>query len=243
MDSTKADFTKRKEEVSEYFSFLKILNMNDSVSLEYKDPVDKTNKNFPIERRLQTIFIANTFLLLYNLVESTIRNSITEIYIKIKEDKVSYQNLSGQMKKIWLRKTRKSLVERGRNNGIEGEISGIIDNIIKKEIIELTINDTRISGNIDAQRIRELAKENGFDIVKDGSILKNIKEKRNFLAHGNQTFDDIGKNITYKDLDKYREDTFSYLTQVIQNIETFIEKQEYKKVNNKEVWYIKKWLI
>ncbi len=235
MDSTKADFTKRKEEVGEYFSFLKILNMNDSVSLEYKDPVDKTNKNFPIERRLQTIFIANTFLLLYNLVESTIRNSITEIYIKIKEDKVSYQNLSGQMKKIWLRKTRKSLVERGRNNGIEGEISGIIDNIIKKEIIELTINDTRISGNIDAQRIRELAKENGFDIVKDGSILKNIKEKRNFLAHGNQTFDDIGKNITYKDLDKYREDTFSYLTQVIQNIETFIEKQEYKKVNNKEV--------
>lgn len=73
MDNTKSDFRKRKDEIDEYFSFLSILN-NDNVSIKYSTIY--SDEEMYMSVKLQRIFIANTFLLLYNLVESTIRNSI-----------------------------------------------------------------------------------------------------------------------------------------------------------------------
>jgi ribonucleotide reductase beta subunit family protein with ferritin-like domain len=96
MDSVDSDFNKRKDEVNEYFSFLEKLN-NDSIKLNYIK--ENTIEEFIISTKLHNIFIANTFLLLYNLVESTIRNSIVTIYNKIQDDEITYNNLSEEIKK------------------------------------------------------------------------------------------------------------------------------------------------
>jgi len=238
MDDTKYDFRKRKEEIDEYFAFLEALLNNEDLSLTYKSLTGISGK-FCLSIQIQKILTANTFLLLYNLVESTIRNSIVEIYTKIKNDKVSYQDLSNEMKEVWLHKVNKDLTIYGQNNNTtKDKLTIAINEIINKEIIELTKEDIYISGNIDAQKIRELAEKNGFQQVQEngsGKHLEEIKNKRNHLAHGNQTFNDIGKESTYNDLNDRKKDVFSYLENVIQNIETFIEKQEYKKVSNKEV--------
>lgn len=226
MDNTKSDFEKRKEEINEYFSFLEILN-NDNVSLRYNN-IDGVQE-VRISMKLQKILIANTFLLLYNLVESTVRNSIVEIYNNIQNDEISFNDLSEEIKQIWLHKKRKTfLMNEERDESIEKKLQSIINDIINIEIIVLTEKDIHISGNIDAKEIRKLAKKIGFEESSNGRHLADIKIKRNRLAHGEQTFHDIGKDFTYNELSSYKRNTFEHLEDVIEKIENYIDNKQYK---------------
>jgi hypothetical protein len=106
MDSTKDDFEFRKNEIESYFEFLHIID-DENTSLKYNKNNELVEEKIP--KKLQTMFIANTFLILYNLIESTVRNSIIEIYEKIREDEVSYSDLSINLKKIWLQQRTANL--------------------------------------------------------------------------------------------------------------------------------------
>lgn len=225
MDSVDSDFNKRKDEVNEYFSFLEKLN-NDNIKLNYTNEND--TEEFIISTKLQRIFIANTFLLLYNLVESTIRNSIVTIYNKIQDDEITYNDLSEKIKQIWLHKNGKKFSIYSSDNTVEVNLQNIINDIVNNEIIMLTRDDIDISGNIDAQEIRKLATKIGFEVSSNGRYLVDIKEKRNRLAHGEHTFHDIGKDFTYNDLSTYKETTFIHLEDVINKIKNFIDDEKYK---------------
>jgi hypothetical protein len=230
MDNTRIDFEKRREEVNEYFKFLEILNY-ENVSLKYK--IIDNIEEIQISPKLQRIFIANTFLLLYNLVESTVRNSIMEIYNKIQDDEISYKYLSDKIKQIWLEKKRKTFTfkedgDESLQKSIEKKLQNIIEEIINIEIIVFTSEDIHISGNIDAKEIRKLAKKIGFEESVDGRYLEKIKDKRNRLAHGEQTFHDIGKDFTYSELNNFKENTFNYLENVIEKIKDYIDNKKYK---------------
>lgn len=224
MDSVDSDFNKRKDEIEEYFAFLEKLN-NDNIKLNYIQ--ENIAKEFEISTKLQRIFIANTFLLLYNLVESTIRNSIVTIYNKIKDDELTYQDLSVKIKQIWLHKNSKKITSSNEEK-IEKNLKKIINEIITQEIIILTKDDINISGNIYAETIRNLATQIGFEKSCDGRLLEEIKDKRNRLAHGEHTFHDIGKDFTYNDLNTYKETTFIHLEDVISKIKNFIDNEKYK---------------
>ena len=227
MDKTKSDFNKRKEEINEYFLFLEILN-SEKIYLKYTSGID--TKEVSLSTKLQRIFIANTFLILYNLIESTIRNSIVEIYDKIQEDEVKYDNLSDNLKQIWLQKMTKRFNDsKISDKSITNNLHEIIKNIIEHEIIALTKDDIDISGNIDAREIRKLANKIGFNNTQNGSSLVTIKNKRNGLAHGDFTFYDVGKNYTIAELNNFKDETFSYLLEVVNNIELFISKKVYLK--------------
>lgn len=234
MDNTRIDFEKRKEEVNEYFKFLEMLNY-ENVSLKYK--IMNSTEEVQISPKLQRIFIANTFLLLYNLVESTVRNSIMEIYNKIQDDEISYQYLSEKIKQIWLEKQRKTFsikeeVDDSLQKSIQKKLQTIVEDIINIEIIVLTNEDIHISGNIDAQEIRNLANKTGFGISSDGRHLNDIMKKRNYLAHGERTFHDIGKDLTYNTLNEYKKNTFEHLEDVISKIKIFIDTKKYKATQN-----------
>jgi len=224
MDNTRIDFEKRKEEINEYFKFLEILN-NDAVSLKYKN-IDGIQE-IMLTTKLQKIFIANTFLLLYNVIESTVRNSIVEIYNKIQDDEVVYSSLSEKIKQIWLHKNGKKFLT-NKNKSIEKNLRNIINEVVNSEIVILTKDDIHVSGNIDANEIRILASKIGFEKSNDGRHLADIKIKRNRLAHGEQTFHDIGKDFTYNELNSYKQNTFEYLEDVINKIKSFIHNQKYK---------------
>jgi len=57
--------------------------------------------------------------------------------------------------------------------------------------------------------------------------LVEIKIKRNRLAHGEQTFYDVGRNISVEQLFIFKDKTFTYLSDVIEKIETFIRDKKY----------------
>ena len=58
-----------------------------------------------------------------------------------------------------------------------------------------------------------------------------IKDKRNRLAHGEQTFYDVGKDFSVREIEKFKNETFEYLSDVINKIEEFIENKKYLKAN------------
>ncbi len=225
MDNAKNDFDYRKIEVEDYFSFLKIIN-DDATLIKYVNGAEIVEKK--ISNKFQTMFIANAFLILYNLIESTVKNSIVEIYNKIKEDKNSYENLSENLQKIWINQKIDNLKEGTYNHDtLLKTIQSIAKNVLAKETIALSKDDINISGNIDAKKIRELAENIGFEKSSNGRNLQNIKDKRNRLAHGEQTFYDVGKNFTFQELNGFKQETFDYLTDVIEKIEKFIVDIEY----------------
>ncbi len=229
MDNTKTNFEYSKNEVTEYFLFLEIMDY-DEVLLKYKNLEDEQFFEKRISNKIQTIFIANAFLILYNLIESTVKNSMIDIYEKINEDKLSYDILSDNIKNIWITGKVFNLKEGNyHNDTLSKNIGNIAQNILTKEIIQLSKEDIKISGNIDAQKIRDLAKNIGFKISPNGRNLEEIKNKRQRLAHGEQTFYDVGKDFTFNELNDFKQETFDYLLDMINKIENFINQQGYIK--------------
>jgi hypothetical protein len=227
MDNTKQDFESRKLEIDNYFKFLRIFD-SDETMLNYKQ------ENELITERIQPQFLvtlrANTFLILYNLIESTIRNSIIEIYSKIEEEEVTYELLSDNLKKIWIKQTSVILKEQNfKSDTLRNYIFSTVNDILNRETIKLIEDKIDFSGNLDAQKIRELAENYGFKKPRNGRNLIKIKDKRNKLAHGKQTFYDVGKDFTVNDLTKLKDETFNFLADIIVKIENFINNDEYKK--------------
>lgn len=78
MNTVIQDFETRVEEVDKYFIFLESL-INETTKLAVSDSAGKY-KTQSIDSELAKTLKANGFLLLYNLVESTMRNAIEAIF-------------------------------------------------------------------------------------------------------------------------------------------------------------------
>jgi hypothetical protein len=225
MDETKQSFEDIKAEIENYFEFLAIFD-DDETRLQYKKDGEVIIKR--IQTQFLNILTANAFLILYNLIEATVRNSIIEIYTKIKEDELNYERLSENLKKIWIKQTTDNLKEGNyKPETLRNYVFDLAKDILNKEIIILSKENIDFTGNLDAQKIRDLANNIGFNISPDGRNLVEIKIKRNRLAHGEQTFYDVGKDFSVEQLSVFKDETFTYLSDVIEKIELFIRDEKY----------------
>ena len=81
--------------------------------------------------------------------------------------------------------------------------------------------------------ITETARNYGFSFdtdyskTKHGKHLEDIMYHRNDLAHGNKSFAEVGQKVSIKDLLKVKEEVIEYLQQILQNIQDYLDKQEY----------------
>jgi len=89
------------------------------------------------------------------------------------------------------------------------------------------------SGNVDREVITETARKYGFSFdtdyskTKHGEHLYDIMQHRNDLAHGNKSFAEIGQQTSIEDLLKVKEEVIEYLQQILQNIQEYLENEEY----------------
>jgi len=229
MNSVKVDFEKRKNEIQEYLAYVTVI-CDDNTKIKHS--VENIFREEKVSDQLQKILIANGFLILYNLIEATIRNSICEIFDRIQDEGIAYIDLSESIKRIWIDQNT-----HGFKNGntkfetLRDCVLSITTAIIAKENIQFAKDQINFSGNLDAKKIRTLATSYGFDVPsKNGDNLLTIKNKRNHLAHGDFTFSDIGKDYTVNDLNNFKEETFDYLEDVILKIEAFINGKSFKLV-------------
>jgi hypothetical protein len=211
------EFNDRKNEIQLYINFI---NLSENNSLIYNE----VNKNGINKSELRRIFLANAYLLLYNLVESTIRNTIQEIYDHLNLKSVSFDVLKPNIKETILQglKTKSPI-----------KIVEDIENIAA-DIISISFDPDKISnGNIDAKKIREIARKYCFSDMTDYSKCKNgeklleIKNKRNNLSHGIVSFSECGREISISDLNLAFNEAASYLEGILENVKVYLNSEAY----------------
>lgn len=230
MNRVKIEFEKRVLEIEQYFEYIAILD-NGKCSINGKT-IDGASFEKEINDDLVKILRANGFILLYNLVEATITKSIEALFATIYEREVTFKNLSDNLKKLWI--IQKSLplnkgIDAIGSNKIIEIITKVVNEIIENEISQLEIDCVKISGNVDAKKIRDIADKIGFERPSQdqGEDLVIIKDKRNKLAHGEFSFCEIGKDYSVRDMCKFKNSTINHLEEYIYKIEEYIQLNSY----------------
>lgn len=224
MISVKQEFEKRVQEIEHYFMLLD--SFFDKGALLYF-PNKKTHRTKKVNPELEKVLKANCFLLLYNLIESSIKMSLTEIYDNISSKGVDYKDVIDEIKRIWIKERYSNFKNLGEDN-----IFNLIT-CIDNDTIQLEFNsDKVISGNIDREKITEFATKIGFAIrvhysAGTGEKLHQVKTRRNNLAHGNISFSECGREFTLEDLVNIKIQVIRYLRQILKNIEQFLTTEEY----------------
>ncbi len=72
-------------------------------------------------------------------------------------------------------------------------------------------------------------KKYGVGFEEKISELKTIKDNRNHLAHGELTFEEVGRELSVPQLKNMKEKTFEYMEKVIDSVDAFIKEKRYKK--------------
>jgi len=230
MNNTKAEFEKRIEEIDSYFQLLTILDKG-NCTIQCKSINGNLIEEL-IDSELIKVLKANGFLLLYNLIEATIRKSLEAIFSAIHIENLTFQQLSDNLKKLWINQKALPLkegIDAITYDKIRALLEDVATSIIDNQIMQLETDCIRISGNIDARIIRDIATKIGFEQSRDGSLLEIIKKKRNHLAHGEFTFGEIGKEVSVNDMIKYKDHTCTHLSDVLRNIEDYITNKKFVK--------------
>lgn len=221
--NVKEDFNERSREVSKYFIFLKSLEQG-TTKLSIGNTNNKT-KTREINGELEKTLKASGFLLLYNLVEATMRNAIEAIFDELTTQKVPFNKIKPGIKKIILENIKNLKVDEKIIDQIKDISIHIIDIGFKKERL--------FSGNIDAKFIKKIAENYGFSYktnprkTGNGSDLYTIKSNRNDLAHGIKSFAEVGREKSADELLKIKKKVVKYLKEILLNIETYLSKKEY----------------
>ncbi|TAF76155.1 MAG: hypothetical protein EAZ53_04460 [Bacteroidetes bacterium] len=233
----KAEFDKRIIEIELFYEVLKVIEL-DNPKLSATDILEESIVELKINSTRIDIFRSTAYLLLYNLIESTIYNSITSIFDSISDNNVKYFEMIEEVQKYWLNNLYKHDEKKKKETIIETFMN--IANQIFNNTIELASNEISYGGSLDADAIFKTAKSMKIEIgnihrVYDkgihGQSLVDIKNKRNWLAHGEKTFTEIGSISTYSQLVDAKDNVKIFLKEFINSVETYIKNQHYKVTN------------
>lgn len=175
---------------------------------------------------------SNLILMIYNLVESTIMGGILEIYDQLKTNGYTYNDVRKEIRTIWFEFKFSEVYDKNSHfNSYRDKAADIISSILDEKVLEMNRKATDISGNLDADKIRIICKEHGIQYTlegacKGGVALKDVKEKRNNLAHGTLSFEECGRNYSLVDLNEIKDQTILFLKNILNGMnEYYIEKK------------------
>ncbi|WP_321306058.1 MAE_28990/MAE_18760 family HEPN-like nuclease [Marinifilum fragile] len=230
METIIENFNQRYAEVEKYYKVLLTLD-DERVSIIRNGDVRK--RKIKLDSDALKVMKSTCFLLLYNLIESSIRESFTYLYEKINSEENSIENYTDEFKKLWLNQHFKNIDPVSSNQATyRTVINSIVEKILNSEDFNMDSELLPISGNIDAQKIRELYKKHNIKLnihhrAFGGGELRTVKDKRNALAHGNITFSECGREYTVDDLVNIKKRTVIYLRSSLRYMKIFTESRKY----------------
>ncbi len=216
MIAVQSEFQDRVQEIEAFFGFIHSVDSNQTVLMTQEGaPAYSTSDR---EDLLRT-FKASAFLLLYNLMESTVCNSIEAIFDELKVKGTSFDEYDDKVKKIII-----DNLKLHSSHAIVPELREIAVDIAAKTFKKREI----VSGNVDASAIRKVADRYGFSRpAADGSSLLTIKSHRNDLAHGAKSFAEVGRAFSMEDMKRLKEQVIRYLGALLASISTYLQEEHY----------------
>ena len=185
MDFIIQDLDARKQELDEYLKLIEFLGVNGQV-------VGESGDQFEVTPLLIKTIKGSVYLLLYSLVESTMREAVVAIHDKITSSSSTFDVLREELQLKILSRAR------GDSISLKDLLAGTEDNVSLK-LHKATLNQKDLfSGNVDRKEIKNVAETYGFSYQTNysstghGVQLRTVKRHRDDLAHGNKTFSVVG---------------------------------------------------
>lgn len=229
MNGVISEFNSRTKEVDKYFSFLSSL-IEDDAALYFENK--QTHKYKKIDDETLKILKANSFLLLYNLIESSFKSALKQLVNEINNAGLKYEDSIPEIRKLWLEFEKIYFTKLPHGTKKLDYIYDIVDNITDQILsIPGDLKKNGISGNLDAQKIKEFASLYGISSEtlenKQGSQLRRVKDNRNSLAHGDQSFSRLGRDYTFPELNDIKKEVVIYMRFILKTINTKISAKYY----------------
>ena len=163
--------------------------------LEYRLQI-KNKDDFEV---IVKIMKSNSILMLYNLVESTIRVSMLEYYSSLNDKQLSFSQAIESIQKLWV----KNYLSQINSNELNQKVFNMILNVI----------------------------DDNYCFRDYGGALYTIKNRRNYLAHGNISFEDNGKEFSIQGIIELKDKTYRCLDYFIDLINSAIHDHKFMSDN------------
>lgn len=179
-------------------------------------------ENKKIEHQL--VLKSSLMLMIYNIVEGTMSNLLTEFFDIIVKKKISIDKLPGKLQNTIYTYYLKKI----GNSSQKLKKFWEYDSIKLCNISYLDINNylKLFSGNLDSKAIRKISRELGICLpeVINEPTLCTVKISRNKLAHGETRFCKACQDITLNEMEKICKNVEVYLEKVTNEYENFLNR-------------------
>jgi hypothetical protein len=227
MDDVLAKFEERAAEVDEYLALLELVSLPGAMMhVPGKRPKEVSST------ALKTMKAAS-FLMLYNLVESSIRDSMSVLYETMNTRNRELSYFGDFVRKLWIQQRFRDLDPLSSNQtSYRGLIESMVSEALTSAPVSLDPDKLPISGNLDARKIRELFGEHNIPSRAhyrsfQGAELKTIKDRRNSLAHGTESFANCGQQYTVQTIKDIKRQSVIYLRSSLKNVKRYIEREQF----------------
>ncbi|MGY8838680.1 MAG: MAE_28990/MAE_18760 family HEPN-like nuclease [Enterobacterales bacterium] len=232
MISVIRDFEERVLEINLYIDFV---NKSQEVgaSLHLPSRRKETEQLHTIDGDLTAILKANIFLILYNLIESSIREGVLSIYEEIQDNQCSYSDIRDDIKKLWTRYKFKSSFDMNASwESYYRRVEEITNAVVTESVISMDRNAIPTSGNLCANQVRSICDMHGIKTnvhrnARGGISLADIKDQRNSLAHGHLSFSECGRQFDITQIDVFKKETVIFVRGILKNMEEYVNNKEY----------------
>ena len=218
MNNTISLYDDRKSEIDFYYSIMQEIETG-----ELKIRAVDNSKFLRISK-------SNFLLMLYNMVEACVISGMMEIYENLKMNAHSYSDLINELRVIWSNhEIRKVFSSQTGRKSYENRIQEIINQVISNQPIILHREVLGIGGNFDAKKIKDLCDKHRIRYIasdKDG-CLRTVKDMRNNLAHGDESFGNCARDMTLSDLEHIKNEVCIFLNGILVGMKNYYDGKQY----------------
>lgn len=200
--------------------------------------VTEVLKNNAINKvQLNTSCKANMILMIYNLLEAITTQCIDKIHSEINGNNIKYDELNDSLKALYIAYYYKLNEKKNNIDDIAKNSVEIIDFIRGISYVNIEFKNfskaySLFSGNLDSREINRIFKKYGMDINLTYTELKEVKDLRNKLAHGETSFEEVGRDLSVKRLNICFKSGMCAVRDIINIVDDYIKNKKY--LNNSE---------
>jgi len=207
-------FDERKQEVDTFIQFIGRVEEQSIYTEEIK------------------ILKSQAILMLYNLIEGTVNKGIETIFNKVSDEALSHHEASHQIRIIWLRYFKLHLDDGGQHVDRLSSFDSFINQQININIAEFRKTNPSYfkGGSLDSAAIKSILKKFTIEFDAFEYKLQEIKEERNFLAHGEKSFTEIGQSKTVAEVKETMSKVIEFLSLYVAEIEKYLNEELYRSI-------------
>jgi hypothetical protein len=217
MQLVSQEFQERVAEIDTYLNFLRTVGDGSTHLVRASDnlPAYTANSQDDLLRTLK----ASALLMLYNLMESSVKNAVEAIFDELEKEMVPFDSCREEIRLVVLGNMKQHAPQKLLPHL----------NILATDVVTKTFRKAEVvAGNIDAREIKKVALQYGFLKPRGrGERLLSVKTHRNDLAHGNKSFSEVGRSFSVEDILQIKQEVVEYLGEMLENVTSYLDSKSY----------------